>query len=111
MTKSDFLISECLPAPKLITFLHKQGPVCLFSSLLPLTGLSEAGFSLLEIALIKLWRVEMGALMPVLTFDLHRVFSVSGMCVADGFRDSCHLPLSSFILLDFTTIFFSGWLL
>jgi len=98
-----------LPAPKLIGFLHRQGPVCLLSPLLPLTGLSEVGFSLLEIALIKLWRVEMRALvlMPVLTFDFHSLFPLPDACLADGFRCSCPLPLSSLILLDFTTRFCS----
>lgn len=89
----------------------------MLSPILPLTGLSETGFSLLEIALIKLWRVEARTLvlMPVLTFDLHSCFPCL-LCVADGFEDSCHLPLSSFILLDFTTrflfcfFFFSLWL-
>lgn len=81
----------------------------MLSLVLPLTGLSKAGFSLLEIALIKLWRVEMRALvlMPVLTFDLYNLFSLSGMCLVDGFRESCHLPLSSFFLLDLATSFFS----
>lgn len=89
-----------LPAPKLIKFLRERGPVCRPSPHLSLSGLSEAGFSLSEIALIKLWRMEMRALvlMPVLTFDLHGLFSLPGMCLADGFGDSCHLPLSSFIL-------------
>lgn len=78
----------------------------MLSPLLPLTGLSETGLSLLEIALIKLWRVEMGALvlMPVLTFDLHSLFFLLATYIAGGF--SCHHPLPIFILLHFTTKLF-----
>lgn len=72
---------------------------------LPLAGLFETGLLLLEVALIKLWRVEMGALvlMPVLTFDLHSLFFLLAVCIAGDFRGSCHHPLPTFILLCFTT--------